>query len=124
MIVYMGDCFMDACCLTVQRGLTRLLYVAPLLFLFLLLPLTSLPLGISMLFYCSSFESFSLKLRTFKHRKRICTYLSSYFTRLHNKLDYVRLSRNLYIHYVCLSRHLHVHYVHFRPTLMLYSIDR
>ena len=49
-----------------------------------------------MLFYCSSFNSFSLTLCTFKHRKGICTYLSSYLPRLHNKLDYVCLSRNLY----------------------------
>ena len=74
-----------------------------------------------MLFY------FSLTLCTFKHRKGICTYLSSYLPRLHNKLYYVRLSRNLYIDYVHLSRNLHihyvrlgrnlyVHYVHLRPT--------
>ena len=85
-----------------------------------------------MLFYCSSFDSFSLTLCTFKHRKGICTYLSSYLPRLHNKLDYVRLSRNLYIDYVHFSRNLHiqyvrlgrnlyVHYVRLRPTLFLTS---
>ena len=72
---------------------------------------SSLPLSLSMLFYCRSFDSFSLTLCTFKHRKRICTYLSSYLTRLHDKLDYVRLSRNLHVHYVRLSRNLYVHYV-------------
>ena len=32
-------------------------------------------------------------------------------------VHYVRLSRNLYIHYVRLSRDLHIHYVRLRPTL-------
>ena len=84
-----------------------------------------------MLFYCSSFDSFSLALCTFKHRKGICTYLSSYLPRLHNKLDYVCLNRNLYIDYVHLSRNLHIHYVplvrilyiHYvrlRPTFILF----
>ena len=33
-------------------------------------------------------------------------------------IDYVRLSRNLHIHYVGLSRNLYVHYVRLRPTFM------
>ena len=67
----------------------------------------SLPLSLSMLFYCSSFDSFSLTLCTFKHRKGICTYLSSYLPRLHNELDYVRLSRNFkqkFAHTLCMFR--------------------
>ena len=75
-----------------------------------------------MLFYCSSFNSFSLTLCTFKHRKGICTYLSSYLPRLHNKLDYVRLSRNLYIDYVHLSRNLHIHYVRLGRNLYIHYV--
>ena len=82
----------------------------------------SLPLSLSMLFYCSSFDSFSLTLCTFKHRKGICTYLSSYLPRLHNKLDCVRLSRNLYIDYVHLSRNLHVHYVRLGRNLYVHYV--
>ena len=142
MIVYMDGCFMDDCHLTVWRGLTRhLLSLSPPLVLVVTPQLSgqdqgawrcSLPLSLSMLFYCSSFNSFSLTLCTFKHRKGICTYLSSYLPRLHNKLDYVRLSRNLYIdyvrlsinlhvHYVRLSRSLYVHYVRLRPTYIYYT---
>ena len=75
-----------------------------------------------MLFYCSSFDSFALTLCTFKHRKRTCTYLSSYLPRLHNELDYVRLSRNLYIHYVRLSRNLYIHYVHLSRNLYIHYV--
>ena len=75
-----------------------------------------------MLFYCSSFDSFSLTLCTFKHRKGICTYLSSYLPRLHNKLGYVRLSRNLYIDYVHLSRNLHLHYIRLGRYLYIHYV--
>ena len=74
------------------------------------------------MFYCSRFNSFSLTLCKSKHRKRICTYLSSYLPRLHNKLDYVRLSRNLYIDYVHLSRNLHIHYVHLGRNLYIHYV--
>ena len=40
------------------------------------------------------------------------------FTKTIIKLDYVRLSRNLYIHYVRLSRNLYIHYVRLRPTYL------
>ena len=64
----------------------------------------------------------------------MCTYLSSNLPRLHNELDYVRLSRNLYIDYVHLGRNLHihyvrlggnlyVHYVRLRPTINLTHVD-
>ena len=43
-------------------------------------------------------------------------------TRLHNKLDYVRLSRNLYIDYVHLSRNLHVHYVRLSRNLYIHYV--
>ena len=115
MIVYMDGCFMDDFHLTVWRGLTRLLLslCPPLVLVLVVTPLLSdqdraawrcsLPLSLSMLFYCSGFDSFSLTLYTIKHRKGICTYLSPYLPRLHNKLGYVHLSRNLYVHYVRLS---------------------
>ena len=79
-------------------------------------------LSLSMLFYCSSFDSFSLTLCTSKHRKGICTYLSSYLPRLHNKLGYARLSRNLYIDHVRLSRNLHVQYVRFSINLYVHYV--
>ena len=63
-----------------------------------------------------SCDSFSMTLCTFKHRKRICTYLSHIYKDFIIILDYVRLSRNLYIHYVRLSRNLYIHYVRLRPT--------
>ena len=44
-----------------------------------------------------------MTLCTFKRRKRICTYLSHIFKDFIIILDYVRLSRYLYIHYVRLS---------------------
>ena len=47
-----------------------------------------------------SCDSFSMTLCTFKHRKRICTYLSHIYKDFIIIRDYVRLSRNLYIHYV------------------------
>ena len=134
MIVYMDGCFMDDCHLTVWRGLTRLLLslCPPLVLVLVVTPQLSdqdqaawrcsLPLSLSMLFYCSSFDSFSLTLCTFKHRKGICTYLSSYLPRLHNKLDYVHLSRNLYIDYVRLSRNLHVHYVRLSRNLYVHYV--
>ena len=65
-----------------------------------------------------SCDSFSMTLCTFKHRKRICTYLSHIYKDFIIILDYVRLSRNLYIHYVRLSRNLYIHYVRLRPTLV------
>ena len=69
--------------------------------------------------YCSSFDSFSLTLCTFKHSRGICTYLSSYPPRLHNKLDYVHSSRNLHVRYVHLGRNLYIHYVRLRPTVVI-----
>ena len=55
-----------------------------------------------------SCDSFSMTLCTFKRRKRICTYLSHIYKDFIIILDYVRLSRNLYIHYVRLSTSLFV----------------
>ena len=125
---------MDDCHLAVWRGLTRLLLslCPPLVLVLVVASLLSdqdqaawrcsLPLSLSMLIYCSSFDSFSLTLCTFKHRKGICTYLSSYLSRLHNKLDYVRLSKNLYIDYVSLSINLHVHCVRLSRNLYIYYV--
>ena len=44
-----------------------------------------------------------MTLCTFKHRKRICTYLSHVQKDYIMNMDNVRLSRNLYIHHVRLS---------------------
>ena len=65
-----------------------------------------------------SCDSFSMTLRTFKHRKRICTYLSHIQKDYIINMDYVRLSTNLYIHHVRLSRNLYIHYVRLRPTFL------
>ena len=43
-------------------------------------------------------------------------------TRLHNKLDDVCLSRNLYIDYVHLSRNLHVDYVRLGRNLYIHYV--
>ena len=44
------------------------------------------------------------------------------FTKTIIKLDYVRLSRNLYIHYVRLSRNLYIHYVRLSRNLYLHYV--
>ena len=67
-------------------------------------------------------QLFSLTLRTFKHKKFICTYLSSHLARLHNKLYSVRLSRNLYVYYVHSSRNLYIHYVHLSRNLYVHYV--
>ena len=64
-----------------------------------------------------SYDSFSMTLCTFKRRKRICTYLSHIYKDFIIIRDYVRLSRNLYIHYVRLSRNLYIHYVRLSTSL-------
>ena len=52
-----------------------------------------------------------MTLRTFEHRKRICTYFSHIQKDSIINMDYVRLSTNLYIHHVRLSRNFYIHYV-------------
>jgi len=69
-----------------------------------------------------SCDSFSMTLCTFKHRKRICTYLSHIYKDFIIIRDYVRLSRNLYIHYVRLSRNLYIHYVHLSRNLYIHYV--
>ena len=65
-----------------------------------------------------SCDSFPMTLRTFKHRTRICIYLSHIQKDYIINMDYVRLSTNLYIHHVRLSINLYVHYVRLSTSYM------
>ena len=129
MIVYMDGCFMDDCHLTVWRGLIRLLLSLPPL-LFLLSPLSSqIRIRVFGAAHCRwVFQCcFTAAASTAFHwhyvhlsiEKEYVHTFFSYLPRLHNKLDYVRLSTNLYIHHVRLSRNLYIHYVRLSTSLSL-----